>query len=314
MNNGEKNLNKDLNKAFLVCIAFFVFFSLLPIEWHTIADFDFHFQKAKGCNGQFDCEIYFPLLHFFGSIFSFSEIAFSRYLLFLIAFATPMLLYFVTRNWVSTWFYFATTQYFYLIEGGAAYPQALAGIMLLALFFFKNNWIRLAILVLSLLAHSQAFGLIGISWVVLLFFENFKTRVLPACSAFFGKTEADPVGNKVQVELVSVTGQFHEYGVQLKDIANFFIRIFPVPFLLASFWQLWREKNFAPIVLSFIFFYVSMVSSPRVLAMIPLLLLPSLTRFYSCLNGWWKKGFIVLSVLSFFWMFGSWVLFKINCL
>lgn len=309
-------MNNHLNKAFLVCVFFLLVFTLTPTNWHYVADFEFHFLKSQGCENSNDkeaCEVYFPLLHFFGSVFAFSKQAFARFLMFLLVFITPLILYYITRKWIVTWFFFATTQYVYILEGGGAYPQALAGILLLLLLSTKNNYFRAGILLVSILAHSQAFFLVGVSWLILLFFENFKGKsFFPACSALWGVQDVDPIGEKVQLQLVGLKG-IAQVGVQIKNVGNFFLRTFPFPFLLASFWQLFKEKQFAPIALTLLFFYLGVAITPRIFTMIPLVLLPSMTRFYYGLNGWMKYGFLGLTVMSFVWQMGTWVLFKVNC-
>ncbi len=286
-----------------------MFFTMVPNHWHYVADFNFHFFKAQGCEAnEADCQGYFPLLHILGTIFSFSKFAFSRYLMFLLVFITPLILFYITKKWIVTWFYFATTQYVYLIEGGGAYPQALAGIFLLLLLSTKNNYLRAIILLVSIISHSQAFILIGISWLVILFFENFSFKnVFPACSALFGRTVDPPLGEKVLID-VGPKGFF-----LWKDILNFFVRIFPFPFLIAAFWQLHKQKNYAFIVLTVIFFGLGIFVSPRIFYNVPLILLPALTVFYHTLKGKWKYGFLVLTVLSFVVQMGTWILFKVNC-
>ncbi len=317
------NLNKEnssqLNKALLVCIFFLLFFTLIPGQWQWVGDFNFHFEKAKqSCAKDYpqeSCDGYYPLLHLLSSNFSFSIHAFSSFLMVLLVFVTPMIIFLITKHWFSVWLYFSATQYVYLIQAGGAYPQALAGIFLLLFFLVKNNWLRAGILVLAILSHSQAFLLLLSIWFVLLFFENFKsyTNFLPACSGLFGKQAVDPIGQQIEIGLPSkLSGPVM---VNLKDIANFFVRTFPLPFLLAAFWQLKKERDYALILISLVIVYYGIaMGQARIFLVIPLILLPSLTRFYLSLDGWWKKGFIALSIITFAINFGTWLLYKINCI
>lgn len=306
---------KELNKALLVCLAFLLFFSLVPFDWHKVGDYPFHYEKAgQECNGT-NCKTYYYLFHFLASFFAFTESAFIHFTVFLIVFITPMLFYFLTKKWIVTWLFFSTTQYVYIVVN-AAYPQALAMIFLILLLIFKNPFARVAILIVGTLAHSQAFMLMLLVWFFITLFENAPKlkNLFPACSAIFGKQATDPIGQKISVDVVDASGVVRASHVFVKDLVNFFVRVFPAPFLIMAFWQLKKEKEWAFIVLVPIVFYYGIVTSQsRVFLAVPILLLPALTRFYCGLDGWWKRGFIALTLVTFVINFGTWILYKINC-
>lgn len=313
-------MDKNLGIALFIIIFFLLVFSVIPFSWHQVGDFNFHFQRAANeCPkeyGQESCDSYYPLLHLVGGIFSFSQIAFANYLMIILIFITPMVLFLNTKKWMVVWLYFTATQYVYLIQAGGAYPQALAGIFLLLFLWQKNNYIRFLLLILTLLVHSQAFVLLLIVWLVQLFFENFKSfkNIFPACSALFGRQDVDPIGQQVLVTTLNKNG-FIQITVILKDIANFFIRTFPFPFLLAAFWQLKKEKDWGLIVLVLIGFYYGIAAGQaRIFLIIPLILLPPLTRFYYNLDKKWRKWFFVFTLVTFAINFGTWGLYKVQCL
>ena len=298
----------------------------MPLDWHRTGDFNFHFNRASGnCPqgySEASCISYYPLLHLLGSTFSFSEQAFSHFLMVIVIFITPLILFFMTRKWMVVWLYFTATQYVYLIQAGGAYPQALAGIFLLLFLWQKNNYLRFLILIAAIISHSNAFTLLLIVWLVQLFFENnmhaiiykkFK-YIFPACSAIFGRTTEDPIGQQVLVTTITKNG-IAPINIIVKDVVNFFVRTFPFPFLLAAFWQLKKEKEWALIVLTlFGFYYGIAVGQARIFLIIPLILLPSLTRFYYNLDKKWKKWFIIFTFITFIFNFGKWVLYKVQCL
>lgn len=319
-------MERNLRIALLIAIFFLFLFSVIPLKWQQVGDFNFHFQKSgeKCADGypQSQCDSYYPLLHVIGRLFAFSQHAFSNYLMILLVFVTPMILFFTTKKWFTVWLYFSATQYVYLIQAGGAYPQALAGIFLLLLILFKNPWLKLIVLIIALLSHSQAFVLLLLVWLVQLFFENDlhsmawkKTKnFFPACSALFGRQEEDPIGVKIAIQTITKEG-FSSTQIFLKDIANFFIRIFPFPFLLAAFWQIKKEKQWALLVLTGIFLYYGFaLAQQRVFLMIPLILLPSLTRFYEEIPKKWKKWFVIMTLITFTINFGTWILYKVQCL
>lgn len=314
----DKEFKSQLKKALLVCVFFLLFFSLIPLSWHRVGDFNFHFEKAgENCTGVYEeqrCDSYYPLLHFLGAPFSFSPHAFANFLMILVVFITPLILFFFTRKWITVWFYFSATQYVYAIQAGA-YPQALVGIFLLLFLFTKNPYLKFPILVFALLAHSQGFVLLLIVWVVQLFFDNFKSikSFFPACSAIFGKQAVDPIGQQVSINIINKQG-FQLIHFPLKDVANFFVRTFPFPFLVAAVWQLKKDKNYALIAVTAIAFYYGLaVGQSRIFLVVPLILLPALTSFYSNLDKKWKKWFVVLSIITFVINFGTWFMFKVNC-
>ncbi len=310
----------------LVIIFFLLIFSVIPLAWHRVGDFNFHFNRAaENCPEGYSaasCDSYYPLLHLLGRTFSFSEQAFSNFLMIIVLFITPMILFFMTKKSMIVWLYYAATQYVYTIQAGGAYPQALAGIFLLLFLWQKNSFIRFFLLVVAIISHSNAFVLLLIVWLVQLFFENnihliiykkFK-YIFPACSAIFGRQPEDPIGQQVLITTITKNG-IAPINIILKDIANFFVRTFPFPFLLAAFWQLKKEKDWALIVLVlFGFYYGIAVSQARIFLIIPLLLLPSLTRFYYGLDKKWKKWFILFSLVTFVINFGTWGLYKVQCL
>lgn len=300
-------------------------FSVIPAPWMKTGDFEFHFNKAsQNCDPRYpesQCDSYYPLLHILGGPFSFSPLAFSNFLMIIVVFLTPLVLYLATRNWIITWFYFSVTQYVYTIQAGGAYPQALAGILLIVFLWQKNIAIRALIILLSVFAHSQAFVLLLIVWLVQLFFENNIHSILvkkgknifPACSAIFGLQAEDPIGQKVTLDILNKHG-IQTIHITIKDIANFFVRTFPLPFLIMAFWQLKKEKDYALIIIVLIGFYYGIaVAQARIFLIIPLILLPSLTRFYVNLPKKWKKWFIILTFITFLVNFGTWILYKYNC-
>lgn len=319
-------MGKELQKALLVIMFFLLIFTLMPSGWNRVGDFNFHFNRAGGnCpEGYSDasCASYYPLLHLLGSVFSFSEQAFSNFLMIIVLFITPMILFFMTKKWMVVWLYYSVTQYVYLIQAGGAYPQALAGIFLLLFLWQKNNYLRFFILIGAIISHSNAFTLLLMVWLVQLFFENNIHKIIykkfkyifPACSAIFGRQDVDPIGQKILITTITKNG-IEPINIIVKDIANFFIRTFPFPFLLAAFWQLKKEKEWALIVLTiFGFYYGFAVGQARIFLIIPLILLPSLTRFYYNLDNKWKKWFIGLSIITFLINFGTWGLYKVQCL
>lgn len=308
--------NQEIKKAFLIAIAFLMFFTLLPPNWHMVGDFNFHYEKAKDCEYSSTpetCNSYYPLLHFLGHNFSYSKIAFVNFLMLILIFLTPLALFFVTKKAFSVWLYFAATQYPYLIEGGAAYPQALAGIFLLLFLGTKNNFFRTIIFLIAMLAHSQAFYFVGFVWIVTLFFENLDKIKHGFWACGLLPTES-LLNDKINLTIVNKNGLI-PIGILIKDILNFFVRTFPFPFLIFSLWQSWKDKDWTTIFLTVFLIYAGIAVVPRVFGVIPLILLPALTRwYYSQSNPKIKKIFLILTIASFLFQIVTWANYKLNCL
>ena len=305
----------------LICLSFVFFFSLTPPNWHTIADFNFHFEKLKGCENHFDkpaCEIYAPLLHIVSFAFGFTKVAFLRWLFFLLLFVTPMVLFFYTKKWVTVWLYFSTTQYLYLIDGGAAYPQMLAGIFFIIFLNDKRFWVKIICSILAILAHGQAFYLIILAWVISLLLEVIKDikekNVLWACSAIIPEQLRSFSQEKITVQIIQTTGNIAQQHLLIKDVLNLFARMFVLPFMLASLWQAKKEKRFDLLVLFAIMLYFGATTQPRMFLFVPIMFLPLLTNFYLNLKPAYKKYFLVLTIISFFWEFGTWINYKLSCI
>lgn len=316
---------KHLKVSFFIITFFLLVFTAVPFYWQTVGDFSFHLAKAnEKCDGNYDesrCDSYYPLLHRIGSFFAFSPTSFVFYLMFLLVFVTPLLLFYITRNWMSVWLYFSATQYVYTIQAGGAYPQALAVIFLLFFLAFKHKAIRASLLIISITVHSQAFILLLLVWTIQLFFENFKDlkNIFPACSALFGRQDVDPIGQQINYSLLNknafVTPQGHFITIALKDILNFFVRTFPLPFLIFAFLQMKADKDWSTMLIVIAIFYIGLSNGQaRVFLVIPIILIMPLTRFFMKLSGWYKFGFIGLTIASFMFNFGTWMLYKVRCL
>jgi hypothetical protein len=313
-----------LNKrVFLICLSFVILFNLLPATWFRTGDFEFHFEKSSTCDGKIGdelirCNSYYPLFHFFAGFFSFSKLAFTYFLFVLMLLVPPVLLFYHTKNWVAAWFYFSTTQFVYLVQTGGAYPQLLAISFLILFFIVKNNYWRVPLFLVAILSHSQAFFLLSTYWflelAVIEFNKHDWKKVLPACSSIFGQTLQAPIESIQNVEVLNRNG-FQLININIKDFINFFIRIFPLPFLVLAFFQLKKEKNWHIIIMVILLLYYGVVvNQSRVFWTIPILLIPALTRYYSNQIGWWRKSIIVLSIVTFAVNFGTWLMYKINCI
>ena len=304
-------MNQKLKKALFVCCLFILVFSyffsgIFPSGGY----YDRHFFKAKnGCIGseivywdKEPCESYAPLFHWLARPFTFHENAFFYFVIILIGLITPLLLFALTKNWLSVILYFTTTTYFYFMIDGF-FSQAIAGILLLTIFLTKDWRIQTIILLLSIFSHGHGFLLCLTAFLI----TNFKNGFF-SCSATFG-------ANKPQIFESPIEGMVTT-GTQftVSHALVFFARIFPLPSLVFSVWYAVTKKyRLDLLVMSIVCFAGGFLISHRTFYFIPLLLIPSLTMFASEQKGNWKTGFWLLVFVSFLYLFGGWINFK-TCL
>ena len=110
------------------------------------------------------CESYPGLIVFLGKAFSSREIFYKYFLLFLFAFIMPLVLFKITNNWISTFFYFSTTNYFWALLTSSFFAQALSILLVFSLVFLKE-WQKIVVLVLLIIAHSTGF-ILGLVFVL----------------------------------------------------------------------------------------------------------------------------------------------------
>ena len=285
----------------------------------TGADYAFHFEKAKNdCENLGEtCEIYTPLFHWLASAFAFHEKAFFFFGLVLLAFVTPMLLFYLSnKNWLAVWLYFSTTSYFWFFYNGL-FSQHLATIFLLLVLLTKDWRIQLGLLVLSPLVHSHAFVLVLIAiivkhiWSILKdkFVEkNVWRKLFPGCSGVFGKDPPEiltqPIGS-----LTSTGGTFN-----ISHVLIFVVKIFPLPYFVIASYQYFKEKeNFHLFILAIIFVIQGFLLSHRIFYLVPMMLIPGLTWWASGLSPRNKKIFLLSTLLVFGFQFFSWLQFKLVC-
>ena len=311
-------MDQDTSKALIIAAVFTALFAFFATPGG--GDYAFHFDKAAtGCdNLGSNCDSYTPGFHALAWVFSFHEDAFFYFVIFLLAFVTPMLLHWITKNWVVVWLYFATTSYFWFMVDGI-FPQALAGVALLLILGLKDWRIQSVVVLLSILVHSQAFFLSLLAFFAVHAYHAFKkdgvniggAKLFPACSGLFGKNRPEILGEQVARHTSG------GYKFTYADALIVFTKIFPLPFFYWSVKHLWTErKRLDFILVAFAALVMGFFVSPRVFYVIPLALLPGLAWFYQKLSKeqkWKKHAFILLTIVSFAFQLYSWANFREVC-
>ena len=306
------------NKAFFCILIAFIFFLLLFQQGLFYESNDNAEHREMGRKPGYNLE-YAPLLRSFSGWFAWANHFWFALILFLFVVITPLLLYKITNNWLAVPFYFLTTNYFYAIVGAGLYAQGLLVIFLLAMVFFKNNYVRLVLFFVGSLAHSTAPLLLG-AWVLLLVFEEnfyqqlvskfkkkFPTGFVLGCSPIFGNNTP----KVLQQEVSNVTGK--PWSLNFGGLLSFFIKTCPLPFLLVAIKEWFSKKRVSFFVLSITAFCFSFFWNDRILLVIAPLMVVGFTNYYPRLNNklfWW----VLLLIFGLFhFQQYVWVVFAIGC-
>lgn len=288
----------------LMCFLFvFYFYFVFDFDFINRGDFEAHYKMSAGL----DSRPYAPLSHFIGSFFAYNKQSFTLYALVLIFLVTPMLLWQLHRSFLTVLFYFGTQYPFFMLM---SISQGLSGIFLLGLFIFKNNYLRFLMLLGGLSSHSKGGILILIAWALILFFEKIELKkalnFFPACGSILGKNSPEFLSEK----LLIATNQH----ISLATIGNLFVKIIPFPFLFFGLLQLFKERNFAPVLLSIIAFIAIFFQIDRTLYVIPLMIVPFAAKFFQNKKFKYNLAITIFSIGLIIFQVWVWIRIKTACI
>lgn len=245
----------DLQKVILICL-FFIVLNLFIVEYTNTSvklegitkDYEHHLSYAQDPLGQDQYAPFFPV---FSSAFSKNMRTFYRFSVLLLGLLLPLLLFFLTKRWESAFFYFASTEFFWLMSYSGFIPQALTIAYVLGLLLTKNWYARLGLVFLALLTHNFGFLFVLISLLIIAFFEKKQGIMIAGAVAACPPCNCSPVlGEKASFFKDKILGDL--LPLSLDQVIDFFTKGMPLPLMFLSVKQLWKEKNFA--VLSIIAF------------------------------------------------------------
>jgi len=203
----------------------------------------------------FNCSNQPPLFHVLAAPFVYRDETFYFFSLLFIGVLIPLILYAVTREPWTPFFYFTVTNFFYI--GRNVLTSELAMALVLLFFVFKKPWQHLVILYLLILAHPHGFYLgLGVLFLIYLFKVKwwlFFPSFLPGCSGQFKGV----VGQVVNTELFSLgPGQSLQVQVDAMypvfKVGDWLSTLFwnsPLPFFLIGVWGFVKEREFAMLFL-----------------------------------------------------------------
>jgi hypothetical protein len=277
---------------------------------------DGRFATAESEDAIADCERYPPLLIQLGKFFLAREYFYQRLMLVLFGFFLPLVLYKITGEPITVWFYFAATNFFFATILGGWFPQALGSMIILSMIFL-NWWQRGLALLLAILAHSSSFyvalffaGLLAAEETGLLSFAFLKIgrfKALLACSPFWQ-------GNVPQVLSKDLIPQGHTSGhLTINTIAAFLVKNTPLPFLYWSTRKLWQKESYALLGFMFLHILAGFFYYSRIYYFAALPMVCGLAWYWKDADRKMKAVILVLSVLLFAFNVWQMVSLNVNC-
>lgn len=240
-----------------------LFFSLLLIAflfWLGLSQFGLGFSGndsqehiSMAVNPEYSPG-YAPLFRLVSPLFVVQGNMFAFLGFFLLIVVPCWLLFRITKEPWCVVFWFACSSVFYFLLA-SLYGQLLVFIAILGLLAFKDNRIRASIVFVFSLAHTWAFVLLPLVWLVIVLNELWGLKIrtgltrlissLPkmalgigGCSPFWGRTIPsvlnDPVGGSGYVPSM----------ISLNKLLAFGIKVAPLPFVFVAFKEFFRRGRF----------------------------------------------------------------------
>lgn len=285
--------------AAIMLLAAIVFAAVIqPAILDSSADNDIvrHWFKSRGeCGNASDanwttssCLIYKPLLGILGIPFNSSMEDFTVYAFIIIGLITPLLLLYLTKNWISVLFYFTVTNYFYINMEGI-YAQALVFAFALAI-ITKKHW-SIDILLVVLMNFTHGFGLqLGLIFFVIKYLKPITNAML-SCSGTFGES-APKFFSETAVNLSTGAGAFN-YG----SLIYIFTKVFPFPFMAIAVWQNLQDNRKDLVLYLLVGLFAGFVLQQRAFSLVPLIGIIGLTSFYSKAGSKGKLALFSVAVI-----------------
>ena len=217
----------------------------------------------------------------------------------LLVIITPLLLVGITKKWYASLFYFSISNYFYSTIAGH-YAEALLLVFFLGLLYFKDNRIRLLLLIIGSFSHSQAFMLLSGTYVLLLINQRIINKLFPIgiCSPFWAENKP-----KILSSYLSNVG-YESSSLTINDLLGIIIKKTPFPFLYIAIKGFLERKEYHLIVLGIISVIGGYFYNDRIFDLLALLMIIGFTESYEKLSNKRIWNFLIImhliiNILSF---------------
>ena len=236
--------------AILVALVMLLFLNFFVDEvGKNAVDFD----NIYGCvtTGQFvdgygpACQTYPPLFLAIAKFFSNRVLFFQQLALVMIVVIVPLSLYMHTRNPVTVWFYFSTTNFVFAALTASFFVQTFSMLLIISMLWMKD-WQRIIILILSIVSHSTSFWFAIAFFILIKIEEAWKAnpdvakKIILGCSPIWG----DKIPTELSGKLINTPGLNAGY-ITWNTIGSVFLKRTPIFFLIPALKSLIKNKRIA---------------------------------------------------------------------
>lgn len=184
---------------------------------------------------------YAPLFRLISPFFVVQPGHWNFFILFLLCVLPPLLIFRITGEPLSVFFYYATTSFFYSFYIGL-YTQLLCFIFVLGILATKNNYARLGLALLGAISHTQGPYLMAFTLFVVFLNDRANDKAALAiggCSPFWGKQVPVAVNQVVYSSPSGYSGN----ALTTNNFLSLFSKVTPAPFLFIAAREFWRRKR-----------------------------------------------------------------------
>lgn len=178
---------------------------------------------------------------------------------------TTFFIYRVGGAWAGLVFFSST--YFFSILGAGLYAQALATMLLLGFFAFKDLRVKAVFAFLLAFAHSTGLVLIEFAVAVSILFYLFpkikKKYLALSCSPIFGRNTPNFFERNISLQPNTAM-----WGLTIKDVLSFFSKGFCFPFVIYGAKGLIKDKQYILLAMVAFGFVGAVVQSSRTLLLV----------------------------------------------
>jgi len=313
----------ELYKALAIIFIFTALFSstLAQTTGKMNADHGRHYAKAAfDCEWegeiygwtQEECKDYAPMFHFLAKPFAFSLNVFNQFSIFLILVITPLILVYISREWISAWLFFTTTNYLYFFIDGA-YPQALANIFAFAILIEKDWKIDIGLVLIAGLSHGYGF-ILALIILAAKYAHKFRLseKILLSCSGIFGENIPKILETKVE-DVIGIKATNTGNPMEVRDPIHFITKVFPIMYIYWGMKKAWKEKRIDLVLIATAGIIGGLIDSSRIFYIVPLALIPALSWWYKDLDYNQKKWFILLTIINGLFLLYTFINLKQTC-
>lgn len=312
--NVEKVLSlfEHKNLAIFIPLIFLLLFSVVLFDYVGLDRTAVDYQNILGCitsgtwiDKEYNCSNYPPLWIWIGKLFVGRPEFYDQFVLVVFALVTPLVMYKITKNPITSWFYFSTTSFFYATITSAFFSQAFAYTLILSM-YFQKDWQRILTLVLLILAHSSSF-IFGLIFFIGLSLQNKRVAsFLASCSPFWNQNP-DFISSRI-------AGNTDAGYFTLNSFFSALTKKIPLPFLYFATKELVKRKEIGLLVYLIVSVLAGVFVHERGFYFAALPMVIGLTWYYEKTSNKMKLGLILLSFLQFVLNIEQLVLLKLNCL